>query len=117
MGHYCVWIMTGLDNRAHSVAQAQMAAETLIQPYDEENDIPGEWPGLGFDYYSPDIPVHAAGFLLEEAAPDSLPHVGVTAADGLQERLDPEDETGVIERLRQIIRDPGELVAVINWHA
>lgn len=48
MGHYTVWILPGLPPSETALQQA----EEMIQPYSEmDNDIPGQWPGLSFDYY------------------------------------------------------------------
>lgn len=41
MGRFTIWAIT---------AQNQ-SVEELLEPYDEENDIPGTWPGLSFDYF------------------------------------------------------------------
>ena len=41
MGHYTVWVLTGPGEGLH----------TMLEPYNEENDVPGSWPGISFDYF------------------------------------------------------------------
>ena len=42
MGSYKVWALTS-EAKYEDVIMA-------INPYDEENDIPGSWPGMSYDY-------------------------------------------------------------------
>ena len=48
MGHYTVWALTGHPPGAAARYQAEEIADTYSET---ENDIPGQWPGLSFDYY------------------------------------------------------------------
>ena len=118
MGTYRVWIATGEDNRTTDEQTAWNKALELIEPYDENNGIPGEWPGLSYDYYHDEIDVRCAGVLLEEAEERDLPHTLVKNGDGPEQiRLDEDGSESERERLRAILKDPGQLVAVMDWHS
>ena len=42
MGHYTIWAVAD-EPSPESLME-------MLEPYDEENDIPGDWPGMSFDY-------------------------------------------------------------------
>ena len=98
MRTYSVWVATVLESHSTFADQAREPAINLIEPYDEANDTPGDWPGLSFDYCHDKIPVHTAGFLLENIPDEKLPATLVTPKDG-QTGL-PDDDP---ERRRELI--------------
>ena len=116
MGTYRVWIATGEDNRQTDDRTAWSKALELIEPYDESNDIPGDWPGLSYDYYHDEIDVKSAGLLLEETESAQMPHLLVREGPE-QHRLEGEGTERERLELAGLLADPGELVAVMDWHS
>ena len=123
MGTYTVWVATG----ASGSTAARSEALELIEPYDEtENDIPGHWPGLSFDYCQPVTvrPTHDSIADLRAGAP---PDVLITG-DGqiLQEQPCTEVDTeeyrpvayGIENMVTALLESPEPIaaVAVMKWH-
>lgn len=115
MGTYRVWVATGADSRSTPTDEAKATAEQIIEPYDEGNDIPADWPGLSFDYYQDEMTVHSAGLLLEDTDDSDLPYAVIRS--GEQHTLKGECLQRDRDALYRILPDPSELVVVMTWHS
>lgn len=115
MGTYRVWVATGADSRTSTNGEAKVTAGQIIEPYDEGKDIPGDWPGLSFDYYHDEMTVHSAGLLLEDTDDSELPYAVIRS--GEQHTLNGECPETDRETIHRILPDPSELVVVMDWHS
>ena len=124
MGTYNVWATTGEPDPSAATG----AAQEIIALYDEtENDIPGEWPGLSFDYcevVGSRTVAEAVGELRAGNAPSAL----VTPC-GTQIRPEPpgwanadEEYAGVSVTYgadnmeRELLADPAQSIVEMEWH-
>lgn len=123
MGTYTVWIDTGA---AGSKAASNEALE-LIAPYDEtENDIPGSWPGLSFDYCET-VTVRRTDDSVADLRAGAPPDALITGhGQILAEQPHPADDTaeyrpvtyGIENMVTALLESPEPIagVAVMKWH-
>ena len=109
MGTYRVWV-AGADQFG------------IIEPYDEDNDVPGAFPGLTHDYIcnieepgpaslfasasDEELPfaiVHGAGQIVRESHPGSTP--------------DPSVKVGVGKMRTFLDSNPDEIITPMTWHS
>ena len=119
MGHYNVW----------AVAPSVFELMNQLEPYDEENNIPGRWPGLSFDFY--EIKGNASpGELAEtlhQGVPDSLPDALVCPAGQIPLRepdqnrddcgMPPLISGGRLRMMEELARSEESQVFILDWHA
>ena len=108
MGYYTVWVV-GSD------------IYDIIEEYGEDNDIPGTFPGLTFDYVG-DVeepgPAHHFAALDDEDYPSAI----VTAAGQIVDTPHPGSEPDAsvvvgVDRMRQFLeRHPDEIITPMTWH-
>lgn len=117
MGHYLAWAITGPEEGLH----------TLMDPYDEENNIPGPWPGLSFDYF--EVEGHASPGELADRIhrnQDDAPDVLICQAG--QIRLASQQETneeygmpplipgGAMRMMQELAASETSVVYILDWH-
>ena len=108
MGTYTVWV-------------AGPSPYTVVEEYDECNDIPGYFPGLTFDYIA-DVeepgPAHYFATLLNDIAPFAI----VTASGQIVLTPYPgsEEDASVSvgrEKMRTYLENhPNEVITPMKWH-
>ena len=123
MGAYPVWVATAETSRE---AACRTTLE-LIQPYDEtENDIPGHWPGMSFDYCET-VSVRqtddSVADLRAGAPPDALiTGDGQILSEQPQTEVDAEDYRPVAYGIENMVTallespEPTAGVTIMRWH-
>ena len=118
MGHYRVWAVTGENENIME----------LLEPYDEENGIPGEWPGLSFDYYEIER-TEQPGILADmlHRGEGDLPFAMVSASGQITADQDREEGTshgmppllagGYQRMIQELAGSETGRVFVLDWHA
>ena len=114
LGTYSVWIAADLESHSNFADQAREPAINLIEPYDDANEIPGDWPDLSFDYCHDEIPVHTSGFLLENIPDEKLLATLVTPKYGQTGLPDDDPERRQELILLTLLVTPGQLVSAMH---
>ena len=123
MGAYTVWIATAETDREAPYSKVLQ----LIAPYDEtENDIPGHWPGVSFDYCET-VTVRRTNDSIADLRAGAPPDALITG-DGqiLSEQPDTEVDAdayrpvayGIENMVTALLESPEPIaaVAVMRWH-
>ena len=127
MGHYTVWALTG-----HPPGQAaRYQAEEMADTYSEtENDIPGQWPGLSFDYYSIEETGLTAAQALKRLRRGDTPAAIITPQGQInfmnQSAYDPQQRREYAplqsqpqawaEAEKALLEAPRNAIIVMDWH-
>ena len=108
MGTYNVWVV-GQD------------VFGTIEPYDEENDISGLFPGLTYDYFG-EIEEPGPASLFAELPDEDFPFALVHPLGQIVRRPctgsepDPAVDVGVGKMREYLEANPGAMVTPMEWH-